>query len=177
MNRADNLITLSANVHIWFGEGLVTFIPMRHTITPTSYDVEVRYLCRRKSVHEESTQPDAAELPSRLGDLYPIHEDPELGEVLICRVENIDNRGEAVLVRDGMVITLTTDDPIDKPLPNPDALLIHAAMARIARLTGRGIEMNFEDPEEVDEIAVNARREISEENTRRWVEGIGGLGD
>ncbi|THH20036.1 hypothetical protein EW146_g1228 [Bondarzewia mesenterica] len=55
------------------------------------------------------------------------------------------------------IVTFTTSDPLNLPLPSPDYLHLHAACARVAHLSGAGehIDRVFRDMEEMQVLAVD----------------------
>ena len=61
---------------------------------------------------------------------------------------------EFIMIKD-QVITFTTPDPINFPLPSPRLLALHAACAKVACLSGAGdyIDIILEEMERIGEMA------------------------
>ena len=92
--------------------------------------------------------------------------------------EQLSNTAIHRLIRSGDLITLSTDDPQNKPLPHPDLLRLHAALARVVRCAAQaydgdegedeeGGEEGPEAEEEGDPIA--ARNQDHEYDVAQWV--------
>ncbi|KAI9768090.1 MAG: hypothetical protein M1840_005124 [Geoglossum simile] len=126
INRLENLITLRIEEHNYFGDGKFVLEPEWATVTPTAYTVVFHKLpgCshndRQANIPiNEVPVPYTEEEDERLGDMY------------------FTNRWTREEIVSGMGLTLTTNDPETRPLPDPKLLALHAALSRVVRMAGR----------------------------------------
>ena len=120
INRLYNMITLSAEVHIYWGLGHFILEPAMAESTP----FELKKLRFQWIPSHRATDGVTMEtLPSSL-------EAPLKPKYLV----NVDTR-EAI--HDGYIITLKTVDPIKAPLPSLELLNLQCHLVRVLRMAGR----------------------------------------
>ena len=68
------------------------------------------------------------------------------------------------LIRSGDLITLSTDDPQNKPLPHPDLLRLHAALARVVRCAAQAYDGDEGEAEEWGEEGREAGEDMAARN-------------
>jgi len=70
-------------------------------------------------------------------------------------------------LRSGDLVTLSTDDPVKRPLPHPDLLRLHAALARVIRCAAQAYDGDEEENEEDGEE--DPEHEYSPVNYYQWL--------
>ncbi|KAK6349872.1 hypothetical protein TWF696_006134 [Orbilia brochopaga] len=142
INRMENLVCLESSVHYRFNEGSITFQPVEGTVTPTSYSLRLQFITSRHPVENLEKGKNPAGFPWHLGDHLEVKEDPMLS------LFRIYDHTTDMKLGDGAVFEISTDDPVDLPLPDPALFRLHAAMSRITRMAGRSLDgtlHGFED--------------------------------
>ena len=99
----------------------------------TSYDVSFQWLPQRRPAPVDLTQ------VLNPGQQLREEEDPDISGPFV-----INHRTNTRLVS-GTVIRLHTSDPTNYPLPHPDLLRLHAAIARVVRCAGASGEKQGDD--------------------------------
>ncbi|KAJ6262735.1 hypothetical protein Dda_1292 [Drechslerella dactyloides] len=159
INRLENMLSLSTEHHKGFGAGRFILEPLRETITPTGYQAR---FCLLPALRSDSqlfkVDRQARAIPLEIPQVYTQSEDPHL------RGQAFVNPFKRQFIEDGDLISLSTIDPAEYPLPNPDLLELHGILSRIARMAGRGLmEPDAYDDEElgpgeiataIDELAI-----------------------
>ncbi|KAF8445119.1 hypothetical protein BGX38DRAFT_1143603 [Terfezia claveryi] len=149
INRLENLMTLSPVLSRMWDACMITLTPVGDplaTITDSTllegYDVIFEVLPR----HKRDKYIDLSEISGKnLGVRMLESEDDEISTTYIY-----DWRLGRRLVS-GMVIRLETRDARRWPMPHPDLLRLHGAVARVVRCAGATGERRFEFEEDEDE--------------------------
>lgn len=160
INRQENLITLQAGLHKFFGKGALVLEPIGDPLSIfdapahvhphpqlTSYQVRITYL----PLHRAPSKGWDLTTAGYSGAPVPVMEDEDSD---LCWRVGTDlaegHEGELVFLRSGMVILLRTDDPVKRPLPHPDLLRLHAGLSRVVRGAGAGAGDDDEDWDDSD---------------------------
>ncbi|KAF8464165.1 hypothetical protein BDZ91DRAFT_267226 [Kalaharituber pfeilii] len=166
INRLENLMTFSANVHQYWAKCLFTLTPIGDPLTfpppLTAYDCIFKWMPGYTRA--------ALDLTQVLDPGTPLSEqdDPDLQKASIpdFRSRQARHGGEVVMLRkSGDIITLRTIDPEGMPLPHPDLLRLQAALAEVVRCAGAASEeAEFEDDEDsLDNWDVGENNQENEE--------------
>lgn len=62
----------------------------------------------------------------------------------------------ALPIMDGLIVTFTTNDPINSPVRHPDLLVLHCSVIPVLRMAGRAGEDILETFDSDDEISLLA---------------------
>lgn len=160
INRQENLITLQAGLHKFFGKGALVLEPIGDPLSIfdaaanvhphpqlTSYRVRITYL----PLHRAPSKGWDLTTVGYSGTPVPLMEDEDSD---LCWRVGTDlaqgHEGELVFLRSGMVIMLSTDDPVKRPLPHPDLLRLHSGLSRVVRGAGAGAGDDDEDWDDSD---------------------------
>ncbi|KAF8416557.1 hypothetical protein EV426DRAFT_417183 [Tirmania nivea] len=154
INRLENLFTLTPTLHRMWDDCVFTLIPIGDPLAGisdcsefTSYSVTFQWLPKHRHPQLDLTQ------VSNPGQHMGEEEDSTVSGPFV-----FNHRTNTRLVS-GTVIRLHTSDPISHPLPHPDLLRLHAAIARVVRCAGasgekQGDDYCGEDEEEWEEPAL-----------------------
>ncbi|RPB21774.1 hypothetical protein L211DRAFT_888700 [Terfezia boudieri ATCC MYA-4762] len=186
INRMENLMTLTRDLHRWWDTGKIILEPVGDPLSIfatgganvllTHYDVVFSFV----PSHRPPSQKTGWD-PSTLIQLAPLsslqfneNEDPLLQEICIMRRTTIvpplpsapgteakEPTREWKQLRTGTVIRLVTNDPVKYPLPHPDLLSLHAALSRVMRCAAAaGPEMlDLEEDDELSDGSVDAQED------------------
>jgi len=185
INRIENLMTLTRDIHRWWdtgkiilepvGDPLAIFAAGSDHVLLTHYDVVFSFIpCHRppssKAGWDLSTLIQLAPLSALQ---FNEDEDPLLQEIIIMRrttraPPQPPSTGEEAKppvqgwkqLTTGTVIRLVTNDPEKYPLPHPDLLRLHAALSRVVRCAASaGPEMLELEDDESPDISVDEQEE------------------
>jgi hypothetical protein len=135
VNRLENLITLTKNEHFYFGEGKIVLEP----VDGSSSSDGSSYLVRLHKLPGYTHTPSQSNIPINYSPIQLTEdEDQSIVDILIA------NRSPRYELQTGVTIRLTTDDPQQRPLPDPQLLRLHAALSRVVRMAGRAGVMEWE---------------------------------
>ncbi|KAF8451490.1 hypothetical protein BGX38DRAFT_1182407, partial [Terfezia claveryi] len=139
INGLENLFTLTPLLHRMWDDCVFTLIPVGDPLAGisdselTSYDVSFQWLPKRRPAPVDLTQ------VLNQGPQLTEEEDPDISGPFV-----INRRTNTGLVS-GTIIRLHTSDPTNHPLPHPDLLRLHAAIARVVRCAGASGEKQGDD--------------------------------
>ena len=132
----ENTITFTATLQNFHSEGAFALRPVRITADKTQLELEFHWL--KRQVRDPKVMVDLLELPMSSRDLKESAD----GEFL-CYLDN----GVPTRLVSGQRFTMTTDDPVNKPLPDPDLLELQWYLQRILAMSGAAEwdEKDFDD--------------------------------
>lgn len=121
----ENMITFNATLHNFHCEGAFALRPVRITADKTQLELEFHWL--KRQVRDSKVMVDLLELPMSSRDLK------ESGHgQFFCYLDN----GVPTRLVSGQRFTMTTDDPVNKPLPDPGLLELQWHLQRILAMSG-----------------------------------------
>ena len=98
----------------------------------------------------------------------PRHDDPDLlwnfmtnrgtYPTSVTTVQTPPEPDDLLPLRSGIVLTLSTDDPVERPLPHPDLLRLHAGLSRVVRGAGAAVFNNY-----------NSDNDNGDDDTDDWI--------
>jgi hypothetical protein len=135
----ENMITFTATLHNFHTEGAFALRPVRITADKTQLELEFHWL--KRQVRDSRSTVDLLELPMSSRDLT----ESEHGQYL-CYLDH----GVPTRLVSGTKFTMTTDDPINKPLPDPGLLELQWHLQRILAMSGAAgwKEDDFDDDDD-----------------------------
>lgn len=150
----ENMITFTATLHNFHSEGAFALRPVRITADKTQLELEFHWL--KRQVRDSKVMVDLLELPMSSRNL----KESGHGQFL-CYLDN----GVPTRLVSGQRFTMTTDDPVNKPLPDPGLLELQWHLQRILAMSGAAgwKEDEFDDD---DDYSIPP-----EERVRQWIEG------
>ena len=180
INRIENLMTLTRDIHRWWDTGKIILEPVGDPLAIFAAGNDHAFLTHYDVVFSfvPSHRPPSSKAgwdPSTLIQLVPLSdlqfnedEDPLLQEICIMRrttrapplPPSTGEKGKPPVqgwkqLTTGTVIRLVTNDPGKYPLPHPDLLRLHAALSRVVRCTASaGPEMLDLAEDESPDISV-----------------------
>ena len=160
INRLYNMVTLSPEVHAYWGLGYFILEPVTAEST-TELKVRFQWIPNHQATDSVTmeTLPSSLEAPPK-----PKH------------LMNVDT-GE--LIHDGYIVTLRTLDPIKTPLPSLELLNLQCHLVRVLRMAGRaGGDMleTIDSDSDVSSVAASEHLEgdvASSLRTASWAGIIG----
>lgn len=157
----ENMITFTATLHNFYTEGAFALRPVRITADKTQLELEFHWL--RRQVRDPRATVDLLELPMSSRGLLG----SERGQYL-CYMDN----GVPTRLVSGQKFTMKTDDPVNKPLPDPGLLELQWHMQRILAMSGAAgwKEDDFEDDDDSDPAKNFVQRWIDDtfESRQNW---------
>jgi hypothetical protein len=165
-----NMITLSASAHRLHSIGAFALRPVRITQDKTQLELEFHWLARRER-----------EAMARIGLLDP--PDSTRGRTSSRhdyeRLGRLDSPSSLTLLETGTKFTMTTDDPDDKPLPDPELLELQWYLQRVFSMSGAAdwLDKDSEHDSDASVDAIRAFDQTSEVNIPGWLEDVQGLDD
>jgi len=159
INRLENLITLSPTVHRMFDRCYFTLVPIGDPLAALEQPGVglMEYSCRfqwmpRRNYGDGVDLSRVSEQGTQLGE----DEDKEVSGFVFDK--RVNQR-----VVSGHVVHLRTSDPKRYPLPHPDLLRLHAAIAGVVRCSGASMEQEdydyWDEPEEEQATAEGTNEE------------------
>ncbi len=136
IEQVKNMLTLTATLHRFHSEAAFALRPVRMSEDKTKLELEFHWLARE--TREPSTKVDLLKEPQSSRD----RKDSGKG-YQFCRVAD----SPPSLLTSGTRFTMTTDDAVNKPLPDPDLLELQWHLQRIFAISGaaRWREEDFDD--------------------------------
>ncbi|KAH7320742.1 hypothetical protein B0I35DRAFT_459494 [Stachybotrys elegans] len=163
LNKADSaecILSLDSQVHEWFTHFKITLEPVESKCTATTLVLRYRPLLDSTLRLRTTWKPDLADIRWNPGAveldtdpltvLRPFVDQPQ------ATVELIDRRTGTV-IQDGYEFAVTTDDPVEMPLPNIELLRFHNDISRIISLAGVD-EVSDDDDDSDSDISDYCRR-------------------
>jgi hypothetical protein len=151
----ENMITFTATLHNFHTEGAFALRPLRITADKTQLELEFHWL--KRQVRDPRATVDLLELPMSSRGLLG----SELGQHL-CFMDN----GVPTRLVSGKKFTMKTDDPVNKPLPDPGLLELQWHLQRIMAMSGAAgwKEDDFDDDDDDSDPA--------EDFVQRWIDDM-----
>ena len=141
INALQNMITLSPDAHSSWGLGLFTLEPLE--AETNSYGLRARF----------QWEPQKSESPKELG----IAADPTSIELIpLTSGTRLVDLETLLPIMDGHIVTFTTNDPINVPVPHRDLLMLQCFLIRVLRMAGRAVEDMLETFGTDDEVSLLA---------------------
>ncbi|KAL1607695.1 hypothetical protein SLS60_002630 [Paraconiothyrium brasiliense] len=149
----ENMITFTATLNNFHTEGAFALRPVRITADKTQLELEFHWL--KRQVRDSRATVDLSELPMSSRGLT----DSGHGQYL-CYLDN----GVPTRIVSGKKFTMTTDDPVNKPLPDPGLLELQWHLQRILAMSGAAgwKEDDFDDDDDDSDPP--------EEFVQQWIE-------
>lgn len=146
INALHNMITLSPNAHSNWSFGLFTLEPLVAEANP--YELRARF----------QSAPQKSESPKELG----IDTDPTSIELIpLTFGTGLFHVGTLLPIMDGDIVTFTTNDPINAPVPHRDLLMLQCFLVRVLRMAGRSGEDMLETFDSDDQVSLLAKSNAS----------------
>lgn len=139
----ESMLTLTSTLHRFHSEGAFALRPVRKSDDNTQLELEFHWLARQQ--RDSNVKLDLMEQPLSSRGLT----DSGIG-YLACRFMNATN---PTLLVSGARFTMTTDDPVTKPLPDPGLMEMQWHLQRILAMSGaaRWREEDFDYEEDFDD--------------------------
>ena len=141
INALHNMITLSPEVHTGWARGRFTLEPLEEEDNPYSLRAMFRWTPQKSESPKElgiATDPTSIELVPPTDDTPFFHVKTYLP------------------ITDGHIVTFTTNDPINAPIPHRDLLMLQCFLIRVLRMAGRAGEDMLETFDTDDEVSLRA---------------------
>ena len=142
----ENMLTLTETLHRFHTEGAFALRPIRMSDDKTQLELEFHWLVRQQ--RDSAERVDLMEQPLSSRDLSYSRR-----ELIACRFDDVT---KPTLLVSGTRFTMTTEDPIKLPLPDPGLLEMQWHLQRVMAMSGaagwREEDFDYEDPEEEDSI-------------------------
>lgn len=148
----ENMITFTATLHNFHTEGAFALRPVRITADKTQLELEFHWL--KRQVRDARAMVDLRDLPMSSRGL----KDSGHGQFL-CFMDN----GVPTQLVSGHRFIMTTDDPVNKPLPDPGLLELQWHLQRILAMSG-GAGWKEDDSDDDDGSPP------PEDFVQRWIE-------
>lgn len=148
----ENMITFTATLHNFHTEGAFALRPVRITADKTQLELEFHWL--KRHVRDARAMVDLRDLPMSSRGL----KDSGHGQFL-CFMDN----GVPTQLVSGHRFIMTTDDPVNKPLPDPGLLELQWHLQRILAMSG-GAGWKEDDSDDDDGSPP------PEDFVQRWIE-------
>jgi hypothetical protein len=150
----ENMITFTATLHQFHTEGAFALRPIRITADKSQLELEFHWL--KRQVRDSKATVDLLELPTSSRDLLG----SGIGQYL-CYMDH----GAPTQLVSGTKFTMRTEDPVNKPLPDPDLLELQWHLQRILAMSGAAgwKEDDFGDDDDSDP---------AEDFVQRWIDDI-----
>ena len=138
INALHNMVTLSPDAHSRWAHGKFTLEPLGEETNP--YELKAKFLWT----------PAKSKNPEELG----IAADPTSIELIPLTIgTRLFNVETALPIMDGHIVTFTTNDPINAPVPHRDLLMLQCFLIRVLRMAGRAGEDMLETFDSDDEVS------------------------
>lgn len=138
INALQNMITLSPEVHTGWARGKFTLEPLREEGDLYSLRAMFQWTPKKSETPKEL---DIATDPTSI-DLIPLKNNTPFFHV------------ETYLpITNGHIVTFTTNDPINAPIPHRDLLMLQCYLIRVLRMAGRAGEDMLETFDTDDEVS------------------------
>ncbi|KAJ4299170.1 hypothetical protein N0V90_004414 [Kalmusia sp. IMI 367209] len=121
----ENMVTFTSTLHRFHSDGAFALRPIRMSDDNTQLELEFHWLARKK--RDSRAMVDLKEEPMSSCDLNGSGNDCQF-----CRFDN----GDLTRLVSGTRFTMTTDDPTNKPLPDPGLLELQWHLQRILAMSG-----------------------------------------
>lgn len=141
INALHNMITLSPEVHTGWARGRFTLEPLGEEDNPYSLRVMFQWASQNSQSPKElgiATDPTSIELIPLTDDTPFFHVKTHLP------------------ITNGYIVTFTTNDPINAPIPHRDLLMLQCFLIRVLRMAGRAGEDMLETFDTDDEVSLLA---------------------
>ena len=139
INALHNMITLSPEVHTGWARGRFTLEPLGEEDNPYSLRAMFQWTPQNSESPKEleiATDPTSIEL-------IPLTDDTPFFDVKTH-----------LPITNGYIVTFTTNDPINAPIPHRDLLMLQCFLIRVLRMAGRAGEDMLETFDTDDEVSL-----------------------
>ena len=141
INALHNMITLSPDAHTGWARGRFTLEPLREEDNPYSLRAMFQWTPQKSETPKEL---DIATDPTSI-ELVPLTDDTPFFHVKTH-----------LPITNGHIVTFTTNDPINAPIPHRDLLMLQCFLIRVLRMAGRAGEDMLETFDTDDEVSLLA---------------------
>lgn len=138
INSLYNMLTLSADTHIYWALGTFILEPLEERSDSHELRARIRYM------------------PRRFGNPKELGIDVDPTNIEIIPPQDSDRLVDSVTmspIMDGHIITFRTNDPVNAPLPSRDLLMLQCLLISVLRMAGRGGQDMLETFDSDDEIS------------------------
>ena len=139
INALCNMITLSPEAHTSWARGKFTLDPLGAEANP--YELRARF----------QWMPQKSERPKELGIAADLTSIELIPLTIGTRLVNLET---LLPIIDGHIVTFTTNDPINAPVPHRDLLMMQSFFIRVLRMAGRAGEDMLETFDSDDEVSL-----------------------
>jgi len=136
----QNMLTLTVTLHRWHSEGAFALRPVRMSNDKTRLELEFHWLAQQQ--RDPTASVDLMEQPASSRDLPYSRRG-----AVCCRFEDVT---KPTLLISGTRFTMTTEDPVNLPLPDAGLLEMQWHLQRVVAMTGAAgwteEDFDYEDP-------------------------------
>ena len=139
INQLCNMITLSPEIHTLWGMGRFILEPVDEPMNPYKQNLRLQWVPPRRSS----------------GNI-PLLTDPKSLDETEAKLTLPRNHITGTKVDSGSIISVTTEDPLQYPLPDRDLLRLQCNLIRVMRMAGRAggdLLETYDSDSEVPSIA------------------------
>lgn len=155
--RVHNMLTLLSQIYLYWDEPVCAFRPIEVNHEKTSMDLAFHWLPLPDTKSKRSSRLPLQSNP--YPDLLPSLQNSPGDNIFAF---NMDTKS---FIRSGTRFTITTDDPVDKPLPSFELLELQWHLGRVAAMQGAAEELDDEgDGNDDDDSVAVISRAASNEN-------------
>lgn len=151
--KVSNLMTLACHVHKYWGSASCAFRPIAVIEDKRTLEIALHWLPRLG---------DSVKRSSRVSTERPFGEEARERPQAPAKGHAIYHVGKKSVMYSGDIIKVTTDDPINHPLPSFELLKMLWHLSRIVAMEGAAEDEEEDDPSDEDTVAVLAGRNKSQ---------------
>ncbi len=155
INALCNMITLSPDAHGSWSRGKFTLEPLGAEANP--YELRARF----------QWTPQKSESPK---ELWIATDSSSIELIPLTAGTRLVNLETLLPIMDGHIVTFTTNDPINAPLPHRDLLMLQCFFIRVLRMAGRAGEDMLETFDSDDELTTSSAGSIEQQTAHELIQ-------